>query len=1041
MPMPVDTSDGHECIFGECAMPIPKKSLSALLCLALLAVVAGTGSTVVPATAYAQNTSLSAKKSPGKGKKATAASKGRSKGKKNASTSSRSAPLPVKGTFPALFLGPSQPPAWMAGDFVGRDENLTAEMNFTAQAAAARAAQIRQTESDFRLQKPGSPQALQVGTNLIRLYEEQSTYLENVRGLGMQDKSYADINHFSKTTRSKLVAVIGQVLKQFPNSELRARWKATQLISRIKIGDPTALRDALAFTRQVKGDDGKRVIIVGVAWDSMAGRKKSAFGSVDGVLDLEIDAQSRAAFKLFKAEGLVRSNPRAAMAAYEEAAKEGGSIRRPDGAMGPVTQRAAAKLIELSLAQRSDAVDPDLIATLQGLGLNDSARYYAEQVALRSVNKQPQRAMRAYADILSIGEPTADLQSRIEFRVLDIALYARDTGSAEQQWGRIKDLPGGMRVAGIEARIGKTQDLLWAEIQKRAGGENVDRFVRMHDLFTASVSSYAANEDWALRTVDALWRIKRSQDTAQRGDALASKAKRRDVKVASLRFSARARESILGVAPEPSYARRSKAAGNAEVIGAYVSTLDKLSPLVQGHERERGLYQGAYLTHQAGNVPSARKRFEDSLNALPRSKHAPGAVSYLLDDAQGNKDWVYVERVARLAEAKRVTPADKRHKDLRRLIEVAVFEQATKLAADGQHEPAASKFVAFQKEFPNSKKADIALDTAAKNFVLAKKVDVAVSTMELLLSRYPKSGFAKETRWQAAELSKGLGQMLRAANHYETFAKTHKPEGRARQAWLKAAEMHKGLGRYASAIAAYEAWMVEAPAGEKPRVARDIADMQYKYGKSTEALAAYDRVVKLSRAADDEIYARAMMIEIYMRLSQETNARAMISRVLALKPSSEEGFKTLARAKFSLGRLEARDMREIDPMREAQLKLAVEEVVRRYDRVKTLYLASCEVPGLELCSVGYYETAKLAEDVAGKLLEIELPPTLDPKEVRPIKALVDNNSKRLSDESKSFAQQAEAALSSGAPDADTADRIRNYAAQHRGDASGDVPLE
>ena len=183
------------------------------------------------------------------------------------------------------------------------------------------------------------------------------------------------------------------------------------------------------------------------------------------------------------------------------------------------------------------------------------------------------------------------------------------------------------------------------------------------------------------------------------------------------------------------------------------------------------------------------------------------------------------------------------------------------------------------------------------------------------------------------------------------------------------------------------------------------------------------------------------MIEIYMRMSQESNARAMISRVLDLKPASQEGFRTLARAKFSLAKLEARDMMDIYPMREAQLKRAVDEIVRRYDKVKSLYLASCEVPGLELCSVGYYETAKHAEQMAGKLLEVELPPTLDLKEVGPIKASVTAGSKRLSEESKSFSQQAESALSNGAPDADTADRIRNYAAQHRGDASGSIPLE
>jgi len=1002
-----------------------------LLCLT-------TASLTAPTMAYAE-VSLAAKKAPKKG--AVAKANKKRKGKAAAPVMDTRAVAPAAG-FAPLFRAPVAPPAWMAGDFVGRDQAITGEMNFTRQAAATRAAQIRQTESDFRLQKPGSPQAAQVGANLARLYEEQCLYLENIRGLGLTDPNYTDLNHFSKTLRSSLVTVTTNMLRQFPTNDARGHWKATQLISRIKIGDPSAAREALAFVRQDKSDDGRRVMMVGVAWDAMAGRNKGAFGSIDAALEQEVDAASRAAFKLFQAEAYAKANSPRATLAYEEAAKEGSAIRTPDGGLGPVSQRGAAKMVESALRQRPDAADPDLVASLQSLGLTDAARYYVEQVALRAITKQPQRAMRSYADILQIGDLTADLKAKIEFRVLDIALASRDPLSTESQWKRIADLQSGLKTPGVEPRAVATQNLLWGFVQKGANGENVDRFVRMHDLFAPAVASYGANEDWSLRVVDGLWRIKRASDTAARGDALAAASKRPDVKLAALRFSARARESLLGISPEPSYARRSKAAGNVEVLTPYVATLDKLAPLVRGDESERSIYQGAYLTHNSGSAAPGRARFDDAFGRFPSSKYAAGGMSYLLTDAQGNKDWAGVEKYARLAESKRIRPSDKRHADLRGLVEIAVYEQAVSLAADQQYEASANKFVAFQKEFPNSKKADTALDTAARNYVLAKKVDLAVSTMERLLGAYPKSGYAKETRWQAAEQSKGIGQMLRAANHYEAFARAYSAEGRQRQAWIKAAEMHKGLGRYSSAIAAYETHLKESGSNEeKVKIAKDIADMQFKYGKSTEALAAYDRVIKMSKNPDDEIWARAQMIEVFMRLSQEANARAMITRVLDLKPASQDGFKTLARAKFSLARLEARDVKDVDPMREADLRKAVDGLLKRYDRIKGLYLAPCEVPGLELCSVGYYETARLAELLAGKLLEVELPPTLDPKEVTPIRALVKSGSGRLSADSKSFATQAEDSLSSGAPDAETADRIRSYAQQQRGDVGGEIPLK
>ena len=997
-------------------------------------------SLTVPTVAHAE-VALAAKKAP---KKKNTAAKATKKRKGSSADKGTGAPtaMPVSSAFAPLFRTPAAPPAWMAGDFVGRDQSIIGEMNFTRQAAATRAAQIRQTESDFRLQKPGSPQASQLGSSLVRLYEEQCLYLENIRGLGLSDPTYSDLNHFTKTLRSSLVTATTNMLRQFPSNDARAHWKATQLISRIKIGDPSAARDALAFVRQDKSDDGRRVMMVGIAWDAMAGRHKGAFGSIESALELELDAASRAAFKLFQAEAYAKVNSSRTTLAYEDAAKEGTAIRTPEGGLGPVSQRGAAKMVESALRQRPDAADPDLVASLQSIGLTDTARYYVEQVALRSVAKQPQRAMRSYADILQIGDLTADLTVKIEFRVLDIALAARDPISTESQWKRIADLQSGLRTPGVEPRAAATQNFLWGQVQKGPNGENVDRFVRLHDLFAPAIASYGANEDWSLRVMEGLWRIKRASDTAARGDTLAASSKRPEVKLAALRFSARARESILGISPEPSYARRSKAAGDGEVLTPYVATLDKLAPLVQGDESERSIYQGAYLTHNSGGTGPGRARFDDAFGRYPRSKYAAGGISYLLGDAQANKDWAGVEKYARLAESKRIKPSEKRHADLRSLVETAVYEQAVSLAAEQQYEASANKFVAFQKEFPSSKKADTALDTAARNYILAKKVDLAVGTMERLLGAYPKSGYAKETRWQAAEQSKGLGQMLRAANHYEAFARSYSAEGRQRQAWIKAAEMHKGLGRYSSAIADYEMSMKDSGSNEeKVKIAKDIAEMQFKYGKSTEALAAYDRVIKISKNPDDEIWARAQMIEVFMRLSQETNARAMISRVLDLKPVSQDGFKTLARAKFSLARLEARDVKEVDPMREADLRKAVDGLLKRYDRIKGLYLAPCEVPGLELCSVGYYETARLAELLAGKLLEVELPPTLDPKEVTPIRALVKSGSGRLSADSKSFAIQAEDSLSSGAPDADTADRIRSYAQQQRGDVGGEIPLK
>ncbi|MEY2988622.1 MAG: hypothetical protein RJB13_2143, partial [Pseudomonadota bacterium] len=93
------------------------------------------------------------------------------------------------------------------------------------------------------------------------------------------------------------------------------------------------------------------------------------------------------------------------------------------------------------------------------------------------------------------------------------------------------------------------------------------------------------------------------------------------------------------------------------------------------------------------------------------------------------------------------------------------------------------------------------------------------------------------------------------------------------------------------------------------------------------------------------------------------------------------------------------------------------------------------------CSSGYYETARLAEELAKNLLELELPPTLNPAEVNGIRTSISQTAERLQADAKSFAAQAEQALSNGAPDAETAERIRNYAEQMRGEVDEAAPPE
>lgn len=941
--------------------------------------------------------------------------------------------------FPPLFKAPVPVGTAYFVDAVGNEFD---SFNPSAQAAATRAVQIKQMESEYKLLPPKSQQALNMGLKLVKLLEEQAMYIEFLRATGGTDSRYPDVVHFVRSARSQVVNVIDGLTRSYPKNDRVTALKSLQLISRLKMGDPSVREEALRFVGQNRNAEQQSVALVGIVLDYDSGKPTSPFGNLEFAANNANDASSRATFRYLSGEvAFAKKQFGQAVSLYQEALKDMGRLRRSDGKIGPLIGRVLARLYQAALARDGLNVDMEVVQAMQSVGAIDAARHYSESVALSNISKQPGRSAKIYADVQNLGDYTNSFNAQLELRILDIYLGAKDLISAQAQWQRVVRSADVLR-GQIMGRLLYTQNLALTQAQAKLDGENVARFVSLHDFFVQNSNEYAAREDWTLKVIELLWKTRRAGDVATRADALAGQTKNRDVLLSALRFSLRARESMLGIPAEPKFVRNRKLNGDEQIAQAYVVTLDKLKNVVAGAELEQTVYQAAYLTHLIGQDNPARQRFDDVLSKYPRSKYAGELVSYLLDHAEGKKDWPYVEKVARIALKSKIVPSKPTHKNLQVILENAVYSHAQQLASQGQFEAAAQRFVAFQKEFPKHQNAATALDLAARNYLQAKKTDAAVTQMEALLKSYPTSGYVKETTWQAAELSRGIAQFLRAAKHYEDFARKYQQDGAKRTAWLKSAEMHKSLGRFANAVAHYENHLAQlsSPA-EKLKIAREIADTHFKFGRPSEAIAAYERMMKFVSSPDDEIYLRSQILTIHLRQGVEGLARKTAARILSLKPTSQEGFRLQAKAKYSVAYLDAPEIRNRNIQNQKNLATAIKGLVSDYDKTKAMFLASCEVPGLEYCSAGYYEAARLAEEVAKNLLAIELPPTLNPADVNGIRALITQESERLQQETKSFASQAEQALSSGAPDAETAERIRAYAQQSRGESSDTAPLE
>lgn len=942
--------------------------------------------------------------------------------------------------FPPLIREPSVPPTTHLEDFIGRDQDIVTQMSFDPGQVAARLTRIRAMEQDYQALQGTLREAMQLGLSILNLHLQQALYLENLRGLGLKDKRYPDIDHFIKVSRRNVIAYAQRLRKAYPKSPYARKWLISEIISRMRVGDSTVYKEAMSLVKRLKSSpEAVRIQALGAA---LTATKQTSlnYGKLENALNLRLDGHSRAALKLVAAEILVSKNPSAALALFQEAAREGLSIRTPAGNVGTITERAAARVLKVAVAAKPKSPDREILSFLQVVGLNESAQYYIEQCALNNLPTRVQESIQIYDSLQSLKSIRPKVATQIALRTLDLALSSKDIATIEERWKRLSRFDSEMASKETYGRILQTQNLAWQAVQKKPTEASVEQFIRLHDAFSKSSQLYAREDVWKLRTLEGLSRTNNNRELSTRADFVVQQTKSQATRLAALRFSARAKESLMGITSVPSFLRNPTMNGGSSLVTAYLSVLSELVPLVSGTEKERAQFQLAYLTQKRKNEDEGRKLLLGTLAQHRKSRLAGPAATFLLDESLTKNDYVSAEHTLRSLKRWSISPSGTKYRKLDDILEFVVFAQSKVLASQRNYEQAADKFVSFQMEFPKSNNADVSLHLASRNYTSARRVDDSIKQMEKLIDLYPQSKLAKETSWAAAEQSKSVGQLLRAAKHYSEFATKYPKDGFERKAWYEAAQLHKSLGRFSDSIVSYEKHMNSSQsATERVSIAKEIAELQRKYGSAAEALASYDRVIKMATSPSDTAWAQFNMVEIFLRQGMEIEARAASKKLLSLAVSDKESLTAQTKTRFNIGRLDAEQMKDMDPMRDANLYAAVQSMLKVYDDTKRNLIAPCEVPGSEFCSAGYYEASKLAESTAERLFSVKPPPTIDPALASKVTELIRREGDRLAAEGKAYAAQAETALSQGAPDSETAERIRSHAQNLKGSDSAGLP--
>lgn len=931
-----------------------------------------------------------------------------------------------------LFPTPEVKQFKYPADLTARNRQMLETLDYKPSGTALRLKQIKQLMKDYKKAKRKSEEAITAKLGIIKLYEEQAMVFEWMRTVGVVDPKYPNLPQTLKNIRRQQAQRYYDLVLNHSKHPNVKQWKFNQIIARLKLGDPSVRDDALKYLAQAQGTEARELAAIGVALDAGANRLPSPFGKPEDIIRTSTDQYEIAAFKMIMAEQLfITQKYTESIALLQEVISICKDIRRGDKERtpSPILQAAAYMLINAGL-RAYPAINNEISQTLVNNDMVDYARSYLEQYAIANYQKNLITGLKAYSDALALGKSDDALKAKIEQRMLDLNLASNDLKMVQIAWARVIS-------RAIQKKINLDSQLLYTigmvDSRFRAKPEPATALlmVRMHDLFSKGFSNYAAREDYSLKIVNALYNVKNHRDVVLRTDYYAPRFKDKMNKVNAYRYNLRSRAELMGITENFDFSKPIQANPALKSPADYVKHADALIALVPKHEGEIYHLQATYVQLFAGAEKVALARFESAFTKSPRNPKASTAAAAVLDYLFAKKNFVEATRFVRLFVKLTLIPSKESYRELPKLLERTLFESAKNEYSAKKYDLAAVNFSNFQREFPASPQAPLALELAGRSFYEAKEADRAIAVYEDYLKFYPKLESAKNIRWMTAELLFAAKNYDRAAQHFQLFNQLYPQDGLTKKAVLRAAESFLAANKTPEALSEYEKHLrTLKSSADQAKILRIIADNASRSNVPMVALSALERLSKIVKRPTDVLDVQFNLMLVYQKMGRVNESKKSAATILAMKPADAKGFKIFAKARYASAQSSVAEIRTRQVMREKDLKAALQKLFKDYEKLKSDLLASCEIPGVDWCALGYYEASKLAGDLAKMLMVVEPSNYLDKNTVAEIKSLVSWNKDKLASEAKSFALQAEDALVSiGIPEKEAAERIRMHAQQ------------
>jgi TolA-binding protein len=280
-------------------------------------------------------------------------------------------------------------------------------------------------------------------------------------------------------------------------------------------------------------------------------------------------------------------------------------------------------------------------------------------------------------------------------------------------------------------------------------------------------------------------------------------------------------------------------------------------------------YKVANIHYRHNAFAEATDLFTRIVLDHPAHSLAGYSTNLVLDAYNILGDWRNVNGWAKRfhgnAELLRAHPALR--EDLTKVIEQSAFKIVEEKEKANDHEGAAEEYLAFAREWPQSRLAPTALFNASVDYAKARRLDKAIEVRGQLLQKFPGDPLAPKVLYDNAEAFEAMAEFGKAADLYERYfaewSKRRAPargkgaaakrkgaaaaadelpaaayeEKKAEDGIINAAVFRAGLREWAKAEAASLAYLETWPKGpDAARIFLSLADLYAKRGQTSKEL-------------------------------------------------------------------------------------------------------------------------------------------------------------------------------------------------------------